>query len=66
MMGLEEGIVLNERQREEQLEKLQVKWVIVKEKIREIDGLIGLLTKKKAPYNWKKDKKLRINGGSGY
>ena len=66
MMGLEEGIVLNERQREEQLEKLQVKWVIVKEKIKEIDGLISLLTKKKDPYDWKKDKKLRINGGSGY
>ena len=65
-MGLEEGIVLNEKQREELLEKLQVKWVIVKEKIREIDGLIGLLTKKKDPYDWKKDKKLRINGGEGY
>ena len=66
MMGLEEGVVLNERQREELLEKLQGKWVIVKEKIREIDGLINLLTKKKAPYNWKKDKNLRINGGPGY
>ena len=66
MMGLEEGAVLNERQREEQLEKLQGKWIILKGKIMEIDGLIGLLTKKKAPYDWKKDKKLRINGGSGH
>ena len=66
MMGLEEGIVLNERQREEILEKLQGKWIILKGKVMEIDGIIGLLTKKKDPYDWKKDKKLRINGGSGY
>ena len=66
MMGLEEGIVLNDRQREELLEKLQSKWIILKGKVMEIDGLIGLLTKKKDPYDWKKDKKLRINGGVGY
>ena len=66
MMGLEEGIVLNDRQREELLEKLQSKWIILKGKVMGVDGLIGLLTKKKAPYDWKKDKKLRINGGEGY